>query len=83
VVEDGVTGLLVPFEPGDPLTREPADREGFARGIAERVNALLADPARSAAMGAAGRQRAIESFSWPAIADETLALYLSLTGSAR
>lgn len=83
VVEDGVTGLLVPFEPGDPVTREPADREGFARAIAERVNALLADPARCSAMGAAGRRRAIEAFSWPTIATETLALYLSLTASGR
>ncbi|MGL6278066.1 MAG: glycosyltransferase, partial [Gaiella sp.] len=78
VVADGVTGLLVPFEPGDALTREPADRAGFARAIAERVNALLDDEARCAAMGRAGRQRAIEAFSWPAIAAETLALYTSL-----
>jgi starch synthase len=82
VVDDGVTGLLVPFEPGDPLTREPADRAAFARAIAERVNELLADPARSVAMGVAGRRRAIEAFSWPAIAAETLDLYLSLTRSS-
>ncbi len=82
VVDDGVTGLLVPFEPGDPLTREPADRAAFAHAIAARVNELLGDPARSEAMGVAGRRRAIEAFSWPAIAAETLDLYLSLTRSS-
>ena len=40
------------------------------------MNALLADPARAAeAMGRAGRRRAVERFSWPAIAAETVAVY--------
>lgn len=78
VVVDGETGLLVPFEPGDPLTREPADRAGFATALADRVNALLGDPARCVAMGVAGRRRAIAEFSWQEIARETLQLYLSL-----
>src|SRR5918995_595796 len=46
VVQDGVTGLLVPFEAADGSI-EPRDPEGFAAGIAERVNALIADPARA------------------------------------
>ena len=54
VVDDGVTGLLVPFEVGDPLTREPADPAGFAAAIAERVNALLGDPERAREHGACG-----------------------------
>jgi starch synthase len=78
VVEDGVTGLLVPFEPGDAVTREPVSPEAFAAGIAQRVNRLLADPTRAAAFGAAGRRRAVESFSWRSIAHETLALYLAV-----
>nr|MDT0665801.1 glycosyltransferase [Micromonospora sp. DSM 115978] len=44
VVDDGVTGTLVP--PDDPAA------------LAEAVNALLADPAKAAAYGAAGRDRA-------------------------
>jgi len=80
VVKDGETGLLVPFEPGDPATREPADRDGFAAAIAARVNALLADPARAEAMGKAGREDARERFSWPAIARETVGLYERLVG---
>ncbi len=81
VVEDGVTGTLVPFEPGDALTREPADPAAFAAAVAEHVNALLADPARAAALGRAGRRRAIEAFSWGAIAEETLDLYVALAAA--
>jgi starch synthase len=82
VVKDGVTGLLVPFEPRDDGTRDPVDPERFASAIAERVNDLLADPSRAARMGEAGRARAIEHFSWPAIASETAALYRGLVGAA-
>jgi starch synthase len=77
VVDDGVTGLLVPFEPA-PGAIEPADPDAFARGIAERVNALLADPDRAAAMGRAGRERALAQFDWSAIAEQTSQLYRSL-----
>jgi alpha-maltose-1-phosphate synthase len=81
VVEDGVTGLLVPFEPGDPLTREPADPPAFAGAIAERLNALLADPDRARAMGEAGRRRAVDRFSWKAVAMRTVELYRRLLAS--
>ena len=82
VVEDGVTGLLVPFAPRDDGTRDPVEPERFAGDIASRVNELLADPARAERMGKAGRARAIERFSWPAIANETVALYKALLGDA-
>jgi starch synthase len=75
VVEDGVTGLLVPFEPRDDGTREPVDSAAFAHEIATRVNELLADPARARRFGGAGRRRAVERFNWSAIAAETVALY--------
>jgi len=68
VVED-VTGHLVPYVP---------DGAAFAAALAGRVNALLADPERAAAMGRAGRLRAIEHFGWPAVAARTVALYESL-----
>jgi alpha-maltose-1-phosphate synthase len=71
VVEDGVTGLLVPLD------------EDFAAEFAARVNELLADPERAKRMGKAGRQRAIERFSWPAIAAETVALYEKLSNTFR
>jgi len=74
VVADGETGLLVGIdqdEPGGP----PRDPEGFARRTAEALNALLGDPARAASLGRAGRQRAIELFSWEAIAKRTVDVY--------
>ncbi len=78
VVEDGVTGLLVPFEPRGDGSRDPVDPEGFVAGIAARVNELVGDPARAAEMGRAGRRRAVEEFAWSAIAEQTVELYRSL-----
>ncbi len=74
VVDDGETGFLVPLEQA-PGAIDPIDPDGFARAFAERVNALIADPALRAEMGQAGRRRAIEHFAWPAIAEQTLAVY--------
>jgi alpha-maltose-1-phosphate synthase len=64
VVADGETGLLVP--PDDP------------GALASALNSLLADPGRAEAMGRRGRERAIAEFSWPAIAEQTAALYAEL-----
>ncbi|HEY7074242.1 MAG TPA: glycosyltransferase, partial [Solirubrobacteraceae bacterium] len=77
VVVDGETGLLVPFETADgDIT--PRDPEAFVNGIAERVNALVADPGRAREMGRAGRERAISAFDWSAIARQTSEVYRSL-----
>ena len=78
VVEDGVTGLLVPFEPVDDGSRAPCDEHAFVRAIADAVNKLLADRDRAQQYGQAGRRRTIERFSWPTIAAETTALYQRL-----
>lgn len=67
VVVDGVTGLLVAYDPADPAALES--------GLADAINALVADPARAKAMGRAGRARAIADFSWDAIAQRTVAVY--------
>jgi starch synthase len=80
VVEDGVTGLLVPYEARPDGTGTPADPTALAAGLAEKVNELLADPARAEAMGRAGRARAVERFGWDVAAAETLALYERLLG---
>jgi glycogen synthase len=79
VVVDGETGTLVPLalSPNDPMA--PADPERFASDLADAINALVADPARAAAMGRAGRARATSQFSWRAIAERTVELYRSLT----
>jgi starch synthase len=78
VVVDGETGLLVPIDPVDDGSGEPRDPAAFAAAIAERVNALLADPPRAAEMGRAGRERAVRDFAWPAIAEQTVAVYRRL-----
>ena len=79
VVEDRRTGFLVPFEPTDPWGT-PADAKAFASGIAERVNALLSDPALARAFGEAGRRRVIERFTWSSVAERTVSLYRRVTG---
>jgi starch synthase len=71
VVADGETGLLVHFD-------EHAVDE-FRTGLADAVNALLTDPDRAAAMGAAGRARAEREFSWEQAAARTVEVYASLT----
>jgi starch synthase len=79
VVVDGETGLLVPIEAGADGTGEPRDPEAFAAAIAQRVNALIADPPRAMAMGRAGRERAVRDFAWAAIAERTVQVYDELT----
>lgn len=81
VVVPGETGLLVPLEQMKESPFEPVDPEAFARDLATAVNSLLRDPARRKAMGLAGRQRAVEKFSWAAIAQQTLELYRGLTAA--
>jgi starch synthase len=77
VVQDGLTGLLVPFEPAPGPTPAPADPVAFAASFADRVNELLADPARAAELGRRGRERAVESFAWSAIAEQVTGVYRS------
>jgi alpha-maltose-1-phosphate synthase len=67
VVDGGVTGLLVP--PQDPAS------------LADAMNLLLRDPGRADAMGRAGRERAVQEFSWDAVAAQTAELYAELVPS--
>jgi alpha-maltose-1-phosphate synthase len=80
VVIPGETGLLVPVEQMQVTPFEPLDAPTFSRDLAQGINALMADPARRDAMGAAGRQRCIDVFSWAAIARQTVALYSKVAG---
>jgi len=80
VVVDGETGLLVPVDlrEDDPMT--PVDPARFEADLAAAVNRLMADASLRQLMGRAGRERAVERFSWSAIADQTVELYRSLIG---
>ncbi len=75
VVEDGVTGLLVPIEPRGDGTGEPVDPGAFARALAERIETVLADPVLAERFGRAGRERAVEHFAWDAIAERVVEVY--------
>jgi alpha-maltose-1-phosphate synthase len=70
VVQDGRTGLLVHYDPDEP--------QGFEAGLAAAVNSISADPRRAAALGDAGRTRAVDVFGWDAIARQTLDVYTSV-----
>jgi glycosyltransferase involved in cell wall biosynthesis len=61
MVEDGVTGLLVP----------PRD----AAALAQAIGSLLGDPARGRSIGQAARRRVAERFSLEATVRETEQLY--------
>jgi alpha-maltose-1-phosphate synthase len=74
VVVDGETGFLVPLEQA-PGSIDPLDPDAFAAAFAERVNALVADPALARRLGEAGRRRAVERFAWAAIARQTAQVY--------
>ena len=68
VVDDGVTGLLVPIEQVADGTGTPVDPDAFAADIAGRVNEVLRDPALAEQFGKAGRERAVSTFSWGEVA---------------
>lgn len=70
VVVDGTTGTLVHYDENDVET--------FERDIAEAVNKMVADRETAAKFGLAGRERAINDFSWATIAQQTIDVYKSL-----
>jgi starch synthase len=78
VVVEGETGYLVPLNQMTTSPFEATHPEVFSRDLAERINQLMADPAKREAFGKAGRRRAEEIFSWRAIAEQTRDLYARL-----
>ncbi|MDY6055384.1 glycogen synthase [Micrococcus sp.] len=75
VVDDGVTGLLVPVDQAEDGTGTPVDEDAFAADLADALLRVLEDPELARRMGEAGRERAIEHFSWETIAERTLEVY--------
>lgn len=61
IVEDGVTGFIVPA--------------GHTDVLQERLLWLHHHPSEAAAMGAAGRERVLDRFSWPAVVERCLRIY--------
>ena len=79
VVQHGETGYLVPLEQQKESPFEAMHPEQFSQDLAARINELMSDVALCRKMAIAGRKRAVEVFSWEAIAKKTLELYQSLT----
>ncbi|WP_458041341.1 MULTISPECIES: glycogen synthase [Bacteria] len=75
VVDDGVTGRLVPIEQLQDGSGTPVDPDRYVRDLANVLTEVVSDPARAAEYGRAGRERAAASFSWDRIAAETHDLY--------
>jgi glycosyltransferase involved in cell wall biosynthesis/LmbE family N-acetylglucosaminyl deacetylase len=69
VVDEGVTGLLVP----------PADTAALSAAI----EALLADPALRRRMGEAGRVRVAGRFTWDSIAESVSTVYAGIMTGVR
>jgi MMP alpha-(1->4)-mannosyltransferase len=66
VVENGVTGLVVP--------------RGDSAALAQAIGSLLADPERRRRMGQAGRERALRLFDWDRSAVQFEELYREIGG---
>jgi len=80
VVLDGRTGRLVPIQQATDGTGTPLDPEQYVADFAAALNEVVSDPDRAGEMGHAGRQRAMDAFSWAAIAHQTLAIYREAVG---
>ena len=78
VVDDGVTGRLVPIDQMQDGTGTPIDPDRFVNDLAAALIEVVSDPERARAMGVAGRERAERDFSWASIAERTTAIYRSL-----
>jgi len=78
VVLPGETGILVPLLQQADSPYEALHPEQYAHDLAEAVNRLMADSSLRDRMAKAGRERAVDHFSWRAIAEKTFELYKSL-----
>lgn len=82
VVDDGVTGRLVPIEQVDDGTGTPVDPERFIADLAATLTEVVSDSEAARRMGEAGRARAEEMFSWASIATRTREIYAELLGQS-
>jgi alpha-maltose-1-phosphate synthase len=78
VVDDGVTGRLVPIDQAQDGTGTPTDPDRYVADLAAVLIEVLADPDAAKRMGAAGRARAETDFSWTTIAAQTAEIYRSI-----
>ena len=70
VVEDGVTGVLVPYDADQP--------DEFEAKLARAIDKVAGDAALAASMGRAGRRRAVAEFGWDGVTARTVGVYRSV-----
>ncbi|MBR7742255.1 glycogen synthase [Phycicoccus sp. BSK3Z-2] len=80
VVVDGGTGWLVPIERVTDGTGIPVDEDRFVADLAAALTDAVSNLDRAARFGRAGRERAVEQFSWGTIADRTMEVYRGVLG---
>lgn len=78
VIDDGITGRLVPIDQAQDGTGTPKKPKVFVADLADALRDVLSDPVRARMMGQAGRARVERDFSWDRIALSTRAVYDSL-----
>jgi alpha-maltose-1-phosphate synthase len=78
VVVHGETGWLVPIDQVQDGTGTPVDPDRFVADLAAALTDAVSDTTRADRMGLAGRRRAVESFSWGSIGEQTNQVYLDV-----
>jgi len=78
VVVHGETGWLVPIDQVQDGTGIPVDPDRFVADLAAALTDAVSDTARADRMGLSGRRRAVESFSWGSIGEQTNQVYLDV-----
>lgn len=80
VVDDGVTGWLVPIDQVQDGTGTPRDPDRYVADLAAALVEAVSDPARASAWGTAARRRVEDHFSWSAVAEQTIEVYRAVLG---
>lgn len=75
VIDDGVTGRLVPIDQLQDGTGTPVDPQRFVHDLAEALTDVVGNTARTAEWGVASRRRVEDHFTWEAIAERTIEVY--------
>jgi alpha-maltose-1-phosphate synthase len=78
VINDGVTGRLVPIEQRSDGTGTPVNPDQFVADLAATLTEVVGNAAAAKKMGQAGRKRAEAEFGWDRIAARTREIYAAL-----
>ena len=68
----------MPIDQVQDGTGIPVDPDRFVADLAAALTDAVSDTARADRMGLAGRRRAVESFSWGSIGEQTNQVYLDV-----